>query len=379
MFKPAGHVLVCAATVASHLDIPSFAFSVYSPASFAYFVGHCKAAESSRDMKAEDLTQSPTDYPLPIISWRRFEARLVLSNFIAFADRVWACCQQSCGIVIKSCFEEEDKYLQHLNHLTGKPVISIGPLMILEDAAPREDTSGNYLIEWLDKQRPSSVLFVAFGSESFLSAEQIRELAVALEDIGLPFLWSLRSSDVTSSALSLLPEGFEGRTRDRGLVVGGWVPQVSIISHPSVGSYVTQGGWSSVMEAWLYSGLPLVLIPLRHDQGLNCRQIALELNAGIEVERNEEGCFSREDVCKAVLMVMGKGEKGEQIRSRVRELRGVIALNRERQQAYMRELVNHMKEFLISRNVKYVQPKLVYDYQLALKGGVRVKYIGKYL
>ncbi|GLJ32473.1 hypothetical protein SUGI_0653330 [Cryptomeria japonica] len=334
-----------AATVASQVKIPSFAFSVYSPAAFAYLLDHCKRAGSIRDLKAEDLMPPPSGYPQPIISWRLLEARLVLSNFIALADRVWACCQRSCGIVIKSCFEEEDKYLQYLNHLTGKPVISIGPLMMPEASAAREDTSGDYQVQWLDKQRPSSVLFVSFGIESFLSAEQISELALALEDIGLPFLWSLRSSDGTSSALSLLPEGFEVRTRDRGLVVGGWVPQVSIVSHRSVGSYVIQGGWSSVMESWLYSGLPLVLIPLRHDQGVNCRQIALELNAGIEVERNEEGCFGREEVCKAVWMVMGNEEKGAGIRLRVMELRGVIALNRERQQAYMEELVSHMKTF----------------------------------
>ncbi|XP_059078180.1 UDP-glucosyltransferase 29-like [Cryptomeria japonica] len=128
-----------------------------------------------------------------------------------------------------------------------------------------EDTSDDYLVQWLDKQRPSSVVFLSFESELFLSAEQISELALALEDIALPFLWSLRSSDGTSSTLLLLLEGFEGRTRDRGLVVGGWVPQ-----------------------------------------GVNCRQVALELNAGIEVDRNEEGCFSREEVCKAVWMVMGK-------------------------------------------------------------------------
>ncbi|GLJ32477.1 hypothetical protein SUGI_0653380 [Cryptomeria japonica] len=341
-----------AATVAAQLDIPSFVFSIFNPAAFSYFVGHCKAAASSRYVKAEDLTQLPTDYPVPIISWRLFEARLGYNNFIAFADRVWACCQQSCGIVIKSCFEEEDKYLKYLTHITGKPVISVGPLVIAGGAT--EDKSGNFVVEWLDKQRPSSVVFVAFGSESFLSAEQITELALALENIGLHFLWSLRSSDVTSSALSLLPEGFEGRTRDRGLVVGGWVPQLRILSHPSVGSFVTHGGWSSVMEAWLYSGLPLVLIPLRNEQGLNSRQIELELNAGIEVERNEDGGFSREDVCKAVWTVMGNEEKGEQIRSKVRELRGVIDLNTGRQQAYMEELVNQMKKFIISRREDYI-------------------------
>ncbi|GLJ32482.1 hypothetical protein SUGI_0653430 [Cryptomeria japonica] len=69
----------------------------------------------------------------------------VMGNFIAFADRVWACCQQSCGIVIKSCFEEEDKYLKYRSHITGKPVISVGPLVIAGGAT--EDKSGNYVYQ----------------------------------------------------------------------------------------------------------------------------------------------------------------------------------------------------------------------------------------
>ncbi|GLJ32479.1 hypothetical protein SUGI_0653400 [Cryptomeria japonica] len=89
-----------AATVASQVKIPSFAFSVYSPAAFAYILGHCKRAGNSRDLKAEDLMPPPSGYPEPIISWRLLEARLMLSNFVSFANRVWACCQRSCGIVI---------------------------------------------------------------------------------------------------------------------------------------------------------------------------------------------------------------------------------------------------------------------------------------
>ncbi|GLJ32465.1 hypothetical protein SUGI_0653160 [Cryptomeria japonica] len=180
-----------AVTVASQVKIPSFVFSVYSPAALAYILGHAKRAGSSRNVKAKDLRPPPSGYPQPIISWRLFEARLVLSNFIAVADSMLSCCQRSGGIDIKSCFEEEDKYLQYLNHLTGNPLISIGPLMLPDASVTRENTSSDYVVEWLDKQRPSSVVFVSFGSESFLSAEQIRELALALEDIGLPFLWSL--------------------------------------------------------------------------------------------------------------------------------------------------------------------------------------------
>ncbi|GLJ32667.1 hypothetical protein SUGI_0657290 [Cryptomeria japonica] len=344
---------VWAAPIAAELGIHTLAFSVYSPAAFSYVLSHSKHRPvNGVDKTPEDLSRPAPGYPSAAISMHPFEARQMVRLFMASHQGPTVSelgYQYSWGILIKSCFEEEDKYLQYLSHITGKPVISVGPLMLLEGRVGVEDEDGDHeLVKWLDKQEASSVVFVAFGSESFLSAEQITELAFALEDTGRPFLWSLRSSEGTRTPLSFLPEGFEGRTRERGMVIGGWVPQQRIVSHSSVGSYVTHGGWSSVMEAWLYSGLPLVLIPLRNDQGLNCRHIARELNAGVEVERTEEGLFRREDVCQAVNTVMGDDKRGAEIRSRVEALRGVIVFNGGRRHAVIRELVDHMKSMAVS-------------------------------
>ncbi|GLJ48197.1 hypothetical protein SUGI_1017800 [Cryptomeria japonica] len=345
----------CAATVSANLGIPTLVFDVYSPTASSFVRSHSMHATNHGTKTPQDLTQPVPGFPSPFISWRLFEAKASAGMFLPgpggfkVTDFMSSAYQQSSGILIKSCFQEEEKYLQYLRESTGKPVISVGPLM-LTDAEADAGVEDYSTLNWLDKQVISSVVFVSFGSESFLSAAQITELAFALEDSGHPFLWSLRSSDGTSSlSLSLLPAGFESRTRDRGLVMGGWVPQISIVSHPSVGCYVTHGGWSSVMEAWLYSGLPLVLIPLRHDQGLNCRQIALELNGGIEVVRDEEGGFSRENVCKAIGMVMGKDERGAAIRSRVEELQGVIRLNNARQRAITQDLVNYLRTLLVKK------------------------------
>ncbi|KAH9295169.1 hypothetical protein KI387_038757 [Taxus chinensis] len=353
-----------AGAVAAKLGIPSLVFDVYSPVASSYVLSQARShgSGSGTTKTPEDLTRPPPDYPSAAISWRLFEARQVLRLFVPghggakVTDFMWAAYQRSSGILIKSCFEEEEKYLQYLRDGTGKPVISAGPLMLPLPGVPVQDKpdpvsdSGGYIIRWLDKQQPCSVVFASFGSESFLTGEQIKELASALEDSGLPFLWSLRVCDGTSSLSSLLPEGFEARTRDRGLVVGGWVPQVRIVSHLSVGCYVTHGGWSSVMEAWFYSGLPLVLIPLLHDQGLNCRQVAQELMAGLEVDRaSENGSFRKEDVTMAVMTVMAEENTGAKIRLKVKQLRDQIIVNTGRQQMITQSLVKHMRKVLVDR------------------------------
>ncbi|GLJ32474.1 hypothetical protein SUGI_0653350 [Cryptomeria japonica] len=74
----------------------------------------------------------------------------------------------------------QQAYMEEVVNHMKKFLISRSKRVDTSDAgAAREDTSGDYLVEWLDKQRPSSVVFVSFGSESFLLAEQITELALA--------------------------------------------------------------------------------------------------------------------------------------------------------------------------------------------------------
>lgn len=125
--------------------------------------------------------------------------------------------------------------------------------------------------EWLNGQNRASVVYVALGSEVPPSQTDISELALGLELSGVPFFWVLRKPPGFSESESVqLPEKFEERVQGRGMVWKGWVPQLKILSHESIGGFLTHCGWGSTIEGLAY-GHPLIVLPFLLDQGLNAR------------------------------------------------------------------------------------------------------------
>lgn len=94
------------------------------------------------------------------------------------------------------------------------------------------------------------------------------------------------------------------------------------------------------MEA-LSCGLPLILLPLRLDHGLNARQITMELKAGIEIERGDDGSFSKGSICRAVKMIM-EGEEGKNMRSKAVEAQDIVVGSTGRQQSYVYDFIQHL-------------------------------------
>ncbi|KAL0444559.1 UNVERIFIED_CONTAM: UDP-glycosyltransferase 71E1 [Sesamum latifolium] len=95
---------------------------------------------------------------------------------------------------------------------------------------------------WLDRQPDSSVVFLCFGTHGCLEGDQVKEIAVALENSGHRFLWSLRKPPPKEKVAfpgeyenseEVLPEGFLERTAEIGKVIG-WAPQMAVLSHPAV-------------------------------------------------------------------------------------------------------------------------------------------------
>lgn len=261
------------------------------------------------------------EFPFPEIYLRDYEVsnftKLLESsaNDVKDKDRALECFEKSSEIIlIKSFREIEGKYIDYLSALTGKKIVPVGPL-VEEPVQAYEKTEA---IEWLNEKEPSSAVFVSFGSEYFLSKEEIEEVAYGLEFSMVSFLWVVRFPVAAKVGLEMaLPKGFLERVGDRGMVVDGWAPQTKILQHPSIGGFVSHCGWSSVMESMKF-GVPIIAMPMHLDQPLNARLVE-GVGVGVEVKRDLDGRLQREELAKVIREVVVE-KSGEGVRRRAKEL-----------------------------------------------------------
>jgi UDP:flavonoid glycosyltransferase YjiC (YdhE family) len=169
----------------------------------------------------------------------------------------------------------------------------------------KEDTS---CLRWLDAQKqPGSVVYVNFGSITVVTAAQLAEFAWGLASCGRPFLWVVRP-DLVAGEKAVLPEEFVRDTKDRG-VLASWCPQERVLSHPSVGLFLTHCGWNSTLES-VCAGVPMVCWPFFAEQPTNCRYACAKWGIGMEVG----GDVARDEVARLVREAMD-GERGTAMRA----------------------------------------------------------------
>ncbi|XP_042032444.1 anthocyanidin 5,3-O-glucosyltransferase-like [Salvia splendens] len=191
------------------------------------------------------------------------------------------------------------------------PIFCVGQLLAAQD----RDTAGEHsCLKWLDKQPSKSVVYICFGSLGLVSASQLKEIAEGLERSGHRFLWVVRSpppEDKSKTFLppsepdldALLPPGFVDRTRERGMVVKGWAPQVAVLSHVAVGGLVTHCGWNSALEA-VWEGVPMATWPLYAEQHFNRVVMVEGLGVAVGVEEGKGGLVAAEEVERGVRELM---------------------------------------------------------------------------
>ncbi|XBJ04832.1 hypothetical protein VPH35_023710 [Triticum aestivum] len=173
-------------------------------------------------------------------------------------------------------------------------------------------------MEWLGAEAARSVVYVSFGSVWTYTEKQMEEIANGLRPCGRPYLLVVpndgRQEDVSRSLDDVVLEGL-------GMVVE-WCDQPKVLSHPSVGCFVTHCGWNSALEA-MSLGVPVVAAPSLFDQRTNAFLIEEEWAAGVRGERNSEGVFTREELARCVELLMGHGPRAIEIRERVEALKGM--------------------------------------------------------
>ncbi|KAJ0093977.1 hypothetical protein Patl1_26161 [Pistacia atlantica] len=193
-------------------------------------------------------------------------------------------------------------------------MVGIGPL--IPSAFLGDLFKGGYnkeYMEWLNAKPKSSVIYVSFGSISVLSKPQMEELARGLLDTGRPFLWVIRAKeggeeDKEEDKLSCREE-----LEKQGKIVP-WCSQVEVLSHASVGCFVTHCGWNSTFES-LCSGVPTVAFPQWTDQTTNAKLIEDVWKTGVRVNHNEEGIVEGSEIKRCLEIVLG----GEEMRRNARK------------------------------------------------------------
>ncbi|KAM0947423.1 putative soyasaponin III rhamnosyltransferase [Dioscorea sansibarensis] len=313
-----------APSLARDLHIKSAFIALHNATALSFFGPPSALSGPDSRTSPEQFTLIPNWIPFPnsTITYRLYEAHELFDPGVLPDDsgvsesfRYSESISNSDFVAIRSCHEFESIWLNLLQKLYNKPLIPFGllpPLIHTQNSnqIPKD------LNQWLDKQTPRSVVYVAFGSEVKLSKERVREIALGLELSKLPFVWVLRASE------GWLPEGFGRRNEGKGVVVFGWVPQVSVLGHWAVGGFLCHGGWGSIVEGLAF-GVAMVMLPWVFDQGLNARNV-VEKGIGVEVVRNEmDGSFSGEDVCRSLRLVMVDDE-GECFRKRALEMKDVF-------------------------------------------------------
>nr|KYP63098.1 Anthocyanidin 3-O-glucosyltransferase [Cajanus cajan] len=171
--------------------------------------------------------------------------------------------------------------------------------------------------------------------------EDLTELAHGIELSGLPFFWALKNLEEGKLEL---PEGFEERTKARGIVWKSWAPQLKILAHGAIGGCVSHCGSGSAIEK-VHFGHVLVTLPYLLDQALFSRALE-EKKVAVEVPRNEQdGSFTRESVAKTLRFAI-VDEEGSSLRENAKEL-GKVFSSKELHNHYIQELIAALQKHRI--------------------------------
>ncbi|OMO60972.1 UDP-glucuronosyl/UDP-glucosyltransferase [Corchorus capsularis] len=203
-------------------------------------------------------------------------------------------------------------------------MIAVGPLIPSSFLGRGTDPDGSlkadvfqgskdHYVQWLGSKPNSSVIYISFGSIAALAKQQVEEIARALLAGGRPFLWVLRNQKLNGEEETEQDKlSCKEELEQVGMIVP-WCSQLEVLSHPSLGCFVTHCGWNSTLES-LASGVPLVALPQWTDQPTNAKLIEDVWGNGVRVRGNEEGIVERDEINRCLDLVMGDGERAKEVR-----------------------------------------------------------------
>ncbi|KAE8690110.1 putative UDP-glucose flavonoid 3-O-glucosyltransferase 3 [Hibiscus syriacus] len=329
--------LTAFAELANEFGVPSYAFYT-SGAAFLGFQFYTQVLNDEQNVDFVELKDPDTEFIIQSyinpVSIKLFPTEMFSPASITFLLNMARGLREMKGIMVNTFSELESHAVETLSN--GKlqqipPVYPVGPILDLTGSSQVHD---NYdtIMQWLDEQPGSSVVFLCFGSKGSFSVDQVIEIANALQQSRHRFLWSLRrpgeqvkgkkgSPTDYENVEEVLPEGFLDRMAGIGMVIG-WAPQVAILGHPAIGGFVSHCGWNSTLESiWL--GVPMAAWPLYAEQRTNAFLLVEELGLAVEIKMDYKNYGDEVEIVKADKIENGIRRLMEQdsdVRKRMKEM-----------------------------------------------------------
>ncbi|GLJ04806.1 hypothetical protein SUGI_0003970 [Cryptomeria japonica] len=303
--------------VANKLNIPHAFFWTQSAAVFSIYYDSLK----SEKCKSSKMPQNVIIPGLPELKLSDLPSAFMDTNgFLNHYLRQLESVKDASWVLINTFYELEPETINSLRS-TSLPFLPIGPSIpsaFLEGGNPEDRQVGanpwkaTDCMEWLNRKPPLSVLYISFGSIAVISAEQIKELAVGIQQSGQNFLWVIRAPPGHGHIGEVLPDGFLEDTMERGLVVE-WCCQVEVLSHPSVGVFMSHCGWNSTLDG-LSLGVPVLTLEIWTDQPTNAKCLADVWKTGLRMRKREDGIVTRDEIQRC-LRIAFESEQGKQLKT----------------------------------------------------------------
>ncbi|GJZ14890.1 UDP-glycosyltransferase 84B1-like protein [Tanacetum coccineum] len=224
--------------------------------------------------------------------------------------------------VLGNSFMELEKDVIVSVNDTGHVFWPVGPIVPETLFGKKDDVSFDLFksdgqsncIEWLKKQKPHSVVYISFGTLVFLSHKDIESIAAGLKNTKRPFLWVIRPPENQEMPkLKILEE-----VKEQGLIVS-WSPQTSVLSHPSVGCFLSHCGWNSLLES-IATGVPVLACPQWTDQPTNAKLVTDVWGIEVRLKKNSEGGMCGDDVERCMEDIMS-GPRSAEFKKNAEELK----------------------------------------------------------
>ncbi|XP_004492515.1 soyasapogenol B glucuronide galactosyltransferase [Cicer arietinum] len=354
---------------AAKLSIPRLYY--YSTSYFS----NCSAHFIRKYKPHEDLVSDTQIFSIPglphniqITSLQLQEGVMTRNELSDYFDAIYESEGRSYGTLYNSFHELESDYEQLYKNTMGIKAWSVGPVSTWinkGDVQKRHNEDlvvESKLLNWLNSKPDDSVLYVSFGSLTKLPHAQLVELAHGLENSRHNFIWVVRRKDEDGESFL---EDFEERMKEskKGYIIWNWAPQVLILDHPATGGIVTHCGWNSILES-LSAGLSMITWPMFAEQFYNEKLLVDVLKIGVPVGSKvnkfwasvgEDAVVKREEIAKAVVLLMGSEEESIEMRRRARKIGDAAKKSiEEGGSSYnnLMQLIDELKSLKISRGLE---------------------------